>query len=137
MAIATGTSAADPPGTARPRDVALTVIGLRGGMSLGLAINHTRPVVEPSADLVQPTAGPAPAGKDETETSGQFDQPEHRKGKTSRLKRRKNDRVQPVVKHHYDGDDWPEKQDHLSNSSNSRKLRNGRSIGWEQSPIAG
>ena len=82
--------------------------------------------------LFQPIADIAPAGINETETSGQFDQPEHRKGKTSRLKRRKNDRVQPVVKHHYDGDHWPNRTT-ISNSSNSRKLRNG----WEQSPIAG
>jgi len=31
----------------------------------------------------------------------------------------------------------PKNRTTISNSSNSRKLRNGRSIGWEQSPIAG
>jgi hypothetical protein len=63
----------------------------QGGTSLGLAINHPRP--EPIAHLVQPTADPDPAGTDETDARGHFDQPKHHKGESSRLKRCKNNRV--------------------------------------------
>jgi hypothetical protein len=103
-------------------------------LGLGLAINHPRPVVEPSAHLVQPTADPAHQAKTKPQQAANSTNRNTAAEKVPGSSAIESNESSNTIKTAMIG---PKNRTTISNSSNSHKLRNGGSIVGERSPIAG